>query len=175
MWNDIKGMESTTSGTLGTTTNLDCHMTKNSEWGAALLLTISAYGVGSANAVTNTSSSSTGNASGVYQLTSGWQWTAAYYTGGNAVGSNFLKTLDSKYVDKYDATSLIDYNSNYSASKIKGDALFAKGFLGSTSASWPGSGNPVFVRGGSGWFGFSSNSGTSSYGGRAVVVCGADF
>jgi hypothetical protein len=53
--------------------------------------------------------------------------------------------------------------------------LFAKGFLGSTGAYLVGSSDPVAWRGGDGWFGFGRYTGSVSLGGRAVVVCGADF
>jgi hypothetical protein len=143
MWNDIKAMETGTLGTSGINKNdgIDCHMSKNSEWGAALLLTISAYGAGSAECVKSTSISSTGNASGVYQLASGTQWTAAYNITGTTDAVSFFNGLDSKYVDKYSTDNLATYNA--SASKIKGDALFAKGFLGSTGAYLVGSSDPV--------------------------------
>ena len=165
------------SGTLGTSENIDCHMAKNSEYGAALLLTISAYGAGTSTcAGTGKSNSSTGNASGIYQLSGEWEYVAAYYTGASSptVLSKLVNAAD-KYVDRYTVDSLEKYNALDEAAKVKGDALYARGFLGSTSASWPNAGSPVFSRGSSslGFFSYNRNTGSNSGASRAVVVCGA--
>lgn len=180
MWNSIKAMEEDT-GTIGTSDNLDCHMSKSSEYGAALLLTISDCGAGSTACYgTGLSNSSTNNASGIYQLSGNWwEWCAAYYTGGNpdteTTAITFMRSLDSKYVDKYNTTSIGTYIGYPLTQRIKGDALFASGFLGSAYDGLPVGTYPVLVRGNSsfGFFGFANSAGLNGRFGRAVVVCGS--
>ena len=121
--------------------------------------------------------SSTGNASGVYQLAAGNQeYCAAIYSNPSTpTNLGALYTADAKYKDIYYDTSLVNYNANNNGGhgKIKGDALFAQGFLGSGNAYWVSGTGPVFYRLGTGLFSYLYNAGTSSYSSRAVVVCGS--
>ena len=165
-----------TGGTLGTDAKIDTttymdssqngidsHMALNTEWGGAALLADSIFGVG--NSITgNSDKTTTGNASGVYNMANGkYEYVAGIW---NKTKNDYNKTIIS-------ANSI--YYNNYTANTpIDGDALECAGWLGASYSTWAVSGYPVFLRGGNALFGFSDNNGNaSSCGSRAVVVCGA--
>lgn len=180
MWTAIREME---TGTLGNTSGLDCHMEKRTEFGAAALLAISAYGAGSTQfAGSSKSISSTGNASGIYQLAAGnYEYNAACYYNPSDAAKTSMGALwtaggaQEKYLNLYYDNSLETYiaNNNGEHGMYKGDALFARGFLGSGNAYWVSASYPVFGRHTSGLFSCSNATGANSGASRAVVVCGA--
>ena len=165
---EIRKME-TEYGTLGkkaildTTTNLDstangidCHMILNTEYGAAGILAYSEYG----KIPNSAKETTTGNASGIYQLGYGkYEFVAGIYLSTN---------LDVKAIEKADSR----YYNNYTQKiPIVGDGM---GILGNT-ASFPPSPSSCLVRGNSGvlksnYTGY--NRGDSQTGSRAAVVCG---
>ncbi len=137
-WRDIRtgraqtvcmNMTSST-GSVGTTTNLDTHQMKNIEWGAVAYLSSSIYGKNSEVSlntnssfitgggtgslyITNVSQSTTGNVYGIYDISGGaWEHTAAYinnentYLGTNGTSTyftnNILKPEYTKYYDIYE-------------------------------------------------------------------------
>lgn len=147
--------------------NIDAHMIKNTEWGAAVMLMDSAYGLkisGSSSTATTT-----GNASGVYQMFSGIEYVAGIYSTSTTNTSYWstIKNAPSKY-----------WNDYQSGNSITGDAT-------KETPKWGGGGHgyfvsanlPVFSRGDSGAFFYNNYYGYAySYiGCRAVVVCGAGF
>lgn len=165
---EIRKME-TQYGTLGknaildTTTYLDstkngidCHMALNTEFGTAGILAYSEYGY----VPTNSKDTTTGNASGIYQLGYGKQeYVAGIYSSTNSY-TNIIGKADGRYYNKYD-----------SSTSIPGDGMGKLGF----SASYPNSSDPIIGRSNNGVLNSSIDSGNSrSFDGcRAVVVCGA--
>ncbi len=118
-------------GSIGTTTNLDTHQMKNSEWGAVTYLAHSKYGRNATEVTinnnssyytgggeglaynTNKNQSTTGTVYGVYDLNGGaWEYTAAFlnnasrYLGYQGTStyftSNVLKSEYTKYYDIYE-------------------------------------------------------------------------
>ena len=99
---------------------VDAHMAKNSEWGAVAYLSHSLYGknyevaqntnssykTGGNNYVANVLQSTTGNITGVYDMSGGsYEYVMGNYA--NKVGSSGLSSVDSsKYVDIYSGTSI---------------------------------------------------------------------
>ncbi len=151
---------------IGTTGNgIDAHMALNTEWGTIALLTNSAYGVGVGIKGSNNSKTSTDNATGVYGLANGtYEYVASTYSGTTSSYNEKMRGADARYF------------SSYSSSTPKaGDALQCTNWLSASDALWTSASYPVFRRGYYGLFGFSfeSGGGSSSYGSRAVVVCGA--
>ena len=156
--------------------NVDTHMTKNVEWGAACYLAHSKYGlngeeicintsnscktgVGSGETASKTSvtdqyntakgitASTTKNVYGIYDMSGGaYEYVAACYTGKT---DKLTSNTDSTYISKY-----IDVYDSYSLAKF-GDAIFETSSSSSSSNSWfsdysafVGSDSPVFLRGG---------------------------
>ena len=204
-------------GTSGT--GIDTHLIKNTEWGAVAYLSSSTYGKTgevwinpnsnyitgqagtsvSASGTTSTYSydnvtygvnaSTTGNISGIYDMSGGaYEYTAAYVNNGNGnlttYGSSLVSAI-SQYKDIYTVTT-DDYTNNYNnASNKKGDVVYETS-TGWGSTSWysdysymPYSSSPFFVRGGycsgtagAGVFGFSNTDGgaISFIGFRPVLV-----
>lgn len=164
----IRRME-TQYGTLGkdaqlndkyvdTTENgIDCHMALNTEWGAAGILAYSMYGT----IPTSSNDTTTGNASGIYQMGySKYEYVAGIYSTTNSY-TNIIESADSRYYNKYES----------SGTTIAGDGLGKFGYsIDTLSASYP-----IFERSSSGvLYSYSiSGSSDSNYGSRAVVVCGA--
>ncbi len=162
--------------------NIDVHMIKNSEWGAAVLLASSGYGAGSDN---NAGTWTTGpnNYTGIYGMGNGnWEYTASFCKqgGSNVTGAASYNSIlhhyqGTKYVDQYvnkNNQATADYDT---FTVIKGDAVIDVMGLHSGYKSLVTSDNPVFKRGYNGVFAFYRDSG---YGGgystsRAVAVCGA--
>ena len=135
---------------------IDSHMALNTEFGTAGILAYSEYGI----IPTKSNDTTTGNASGIYQL--------GYENAENVAGIYSSTNSDTNIIGKADARYYNKYASNTS---IPGDGMGKLGF----SASYPSSNTyPIIERSGSGVF-YSSNragSGNSNKGSRAVVVCG---
>ena len=128
----IRTMEGT-YGTLGvapdTSTKangIDAHMAKNTEWGTAALLAISAYG-------SNSNSTTTGNSSGIYNLADGkMEYTSNYLAGNTKSFAANITNAAEKYKNEYADSSI----------RIPGDALY----LGSITGAWDLDA-PVIARG----------------------------
>ena len=161
-------------------TNLNSHMLKNSEWGAVAYLTESKYGRDGEEVTINDNNnfitadegisvnpeqSSTGNETGIYDLSGGaTDRVAAYYTGGNSTslndyGSSLVNETDKKYVTAYTGTTA-------SSAYKPGDATYETNRWRSDYASFVNSSQPFFLRGGlcyngslAGVFYFASNGG----------------
>ena len=199
--------------------NVDTHMMTNYEWGAVAYLTQSTYGKNSEvwinnsftyitgcagssvsassysgcqnayNTATGQNASTTGNITGIYDMSGGaYEYTAAYVNNGNSslstYGSNILSSTINKNV--YSITTDSKAN-NYDANKnIYGDAVYEISSSYSGTVSWntdnsnmPNSGYPWFVRGGyyintssAGVFNFFYTSGNadSGFSFRLVVL-----
>ena len=200
----------------GFSTTDETHMMKNMEWGAVAYLSHSKYGINkevainSANTFTTgcgpqsegsisygatcnsyttalgQSASTTGNISGVYDMSGG----AYEYVMGNMVNSSgafyssyasFTPEPEARYYDKY---SYGTSNTEYTRGKL-GDATKEMAPVSSSNTSWysdyaifPNSSNPWFIRGGyysssayAGAFYFYNSIGIaiSSYSSRAVL------
>lgn len=200
--------------------NRDSHLIKNSEWGAVTYLSYSKYGTngrkiennnnsqyitgGSNNEksvyVTNINQSSTGNATGVYDLSGGaWEYTAAYidngYLGlkqnGGETEEDLYGSRNSKYKTVYSHNASDkgnDYNAMYSNNNyklslgVRGDSIFETSNSGYGNEGWEGSAAffpqgdiPFFIRGGDynssvGLFSFNGYSGSSNSGESFRVV-----
>ena len=167
------------------------HLIKNSEWGAVAYLTESKYGrngtevssnneeylTGGGDYKTNTSQSSTGNCSGIYDLNGGAnEMIAAYITNGHPYlnqGKTLVatttkdpegyKTLSTKYATVYPFDSSSDGNANnwnvYNGLKSDsygyGDAILETSTSGKGNTSWhedqsnfPNKNGPFFRRSG---------------------------
>lgn len=146
----IRTMEGT-YGTLGvapdTSTKangIDAHMAKNTEWGTAAMLQISAYGSNS-----NSTATTTGNSSGIYYMnlpsrattdTNKFEYTANYIEGNTKDFAANITNAASKYKNGYADSS----------TRIAGDALN----LGTLSGGWSAD-YPVVIRGHIGLFNYS--------------------
>ena len=176
----IRAME-TSTGTLGKTSNInttnyvdssgngiDCHLEKNTEYGAVTLLAASQFG----NAVSSETESTGANNSGVFQMRPS-DGKVEYVANtlqesptSAKIQNSYNKALtsaDSRYVDEYTSTT------KYS---IPGDGIIeTDGWGGSTS--FVTTDYPVFGRGNNGFFGYLRRTGGaySGLGCRAVVVC----
>ncbi len=157
---------------------VDPHMMKNIEWGAVVYLSKSIYGkndeeiwknnnsnyiTGQAgndvadaqNTVTNNyntengmKASTTGNVTGVYDMSGGtWETVAAYVDLGennDTVGQSLLEAED-KYVDVYVSSDSNEQQSNYeNAYNNYGDAMYEISSLGSGNNSWFNDGSQYF-------------------------------
>lgn len=164
----IRKME-TQYGTLGksaildTTTYLDstgngidCHMALSTEFGTVGILAYSEYGV----IPTESSDTTTGNESGVYQLGYGnGQYACGILTTSEENYMNVIAKADTRYYNKYD-----------SKIPIAGDGMGKLGF----QAYYPGTTSSISIRGGSGILhaGANGNYTYGNFSSRAVVVCG---
>ena len=168
------------------------HLMKNSEWGAVAYLSYSRYGrngveitindnkgqiTGGGDYKANMNQSSTGNTSGIYDLSGGtWEYTATYISNGDSdlsYGSSFVatttanpegyKTLSTKYATVYpyngsnesSSTNWDVYNGLKSNSYGYGDAILETSTYGNGITSWnreysyfPSAGSPFFCRSG---------------------------
>ena len=162
--------------------NIDVHMIKNSEWGAAVLLASSGYGAGRDDDA-GIWTTGPNNYTGIYGMgNSNWEYTASYcQKGGSTItgSTNYRSLLHSyqgtKYVDQYvnkNNQATADYDS---FTVIKGDAIINVMNLHSRHKNLVTSDNPVFKRGNNGVFAFNRNNGNSNSNNtsRAVAVCGA--
>lgn len=148
----------------GSTGNgIDSHMVLNTEWGTVALFTNSMYGIG-AGISENKSSTSTGNATGIYNLANNPESTASLYNGRKNSYNNIMGSANSRYSN--------DYLSQYFSYK-SGDALECKGWLGSNDQMiwWGDNDNRLTLyRGSNGIFSVSGLS-YDTRASRAVVVC----
>lgn len=146
---------------------IDAHMAKNTEWGTAAMLAVSSYGTGNASTAVTTT---TGNASGVYNMgDEKWEYTANYLAGNTQDFTSNITGANDKYKDEYTSIS----------SRIVGDGLN----LSILPYAWNDS-YPVLSRGVDGLLNyigdFNWTYGYNQGGGRdhpfvstrAVVVCG---
>ena len=182
-------------------TAVDPHLMKNSEWGAvAYLSQNTTYGKGTevtindnssyitaaGNYKTNTNQSTTGNVTGIYDMSGGaYEYVAAYVNNGNSNLTTYGKNVyeaEARYKDVYQATSTSGSDSqsgNYNLltpTEKYGDAVYETSSSYSGSTSWyadhsgfPYSNYPFFLRGGcsssgslAGLFIFYSNGGYDS-------------
>lgn len=155
---------------LDTTNNgIDVHMALNTEWGTVALLTDSAFGVGKEISGEN-NKTSTGNESGVYGLANGIsEYTATFVI--NASGINDNNRIIGKADNRY-------FNNYWAIDKKKGDAFECVNWLGGTYYNNNVYADSfVFKRNFGGIFGCDTDSGRkySSFGSRAVVVCGENL
>lgn len=136
---------------------IDSHMALNTEFGTAGILAYSEYGT----IPTNSKDTTTGNASGIYQLGySNYEYVAGIYSSTNSV-TNIIGKADGRYYNKY-----------ASSTSIPGDGMGKLGF----SAVYPNySSSPIIIRSNGGiLYSNPDNGNSNSYSGsRAVVVCGA--
>ena len=179
-------------------TNLNSHMLKNSEWGAIAYLTESKYGrngeevtqntdtsykTANGNFMNNQNQSSTGNETGIYDLSGGvFERVAAYYSGstssnlinnGNSLVNDYANENTKKYVTAYIGTSV---SSGYKP----GDATYETSRWHGDLASFVSSKYPFFTRvcyssgiasSGAGVFYYTeSNGGSSSSGGCRMCL-----
>ena len=150
-------------------------MMKNTEWGAVALLTQSKYGrcvsgtctevtknsnssylTGGGDYKTNVTQSTTGNITGIYDMSGGaWEYVMGNFND-TIKSSGFTSMPEAKYYDKYTGTT-----------GIKGDSTNSDGTSGwyGDRALFVDSSVPWFIRGGSynngtvaGVFGFSNRS-----------------
>ena len=140
-------------------TNLNSHMLKNSEWGAVAYLTESKYGrngeevekndnrsyiTADAGISVNPEQSSTGNETGIYDLSGGaYERVAAYYNGGSSLsyGSSFANGTSDEFSTAYTRTSA-------SSAYKPGDATYETSGWHGDGAYFVDSNRPFFLRGG---------------------------
>ena len=154
------------------TPNIDVHMSKTTEWGAAAILAISSYGAGADvfyGSSAAASLSSTNNATGIYGLAGSWEYNAGGCTTSNATALNNMGYLANAH-DKYKV--IYSSQANQKANP-DGSALDMPKWLGASFAFWVYGNSPVFLRGNTGLFSFSYYNGNGSGTARAVVVCGS--
>lgn len=144
MYTACRNMESNARYGWGTSgTNIDTHLMKNIEWGAAAYLSDSRYGkngvevgvntnssfitgggTGIVYATTNVGQSTSGNVYGIYDMSGGAQEYVAAYVA-TLDGGTSLLNADSKYKDVYTGTTATFPDNVYSsASSKKGDAMY---------------------------------------------------
>jgi len=190
-----------------TGTGIDTHLIKNVEWGAVAYLSKSIYGIRDTEVSVNTSTtitggggamlyvtyagmSTTGNSSGVYDMSGNvYEYTAAYINGGNTNLATYglnLVNADVKYKDIYTITTDTQTNNYTNAANKKGDAIYETSGSYSGSNSWfkdystmPNGASPFFAMGGlgssgtnAGCFSFYMYTGelSTSYGFRPTLI-----
>ncbi len=177
-------IDSSTGAETSQSNGIDVHMIKNTEWGAVTLLMDSDFGSKTSGEGTSLSAdvrSTTGNATGVYEMYDGWEYVAGVYENmkSQTYRANLYNAIHdgtnlkpSKYVNAY--SNPTDVNTDYSGQK-PGDATGETARWKSASyATFVTSDSPVFFRGSSGAFHFNRGSGYSASlsSSRATVVCG---
>ena len=139
-----------------TENGIDCHMALNTEFGTAGILAYSEYGT----IPTKSNDTTTGNASGIYQLGYGkYEYVAGIYSSTDS-STNIIGNADSRYYNKYD-----------SKTSVPGDGMGKRG----ASATYPSSYYPIIKRSYNGILAsecFYNPNFNSLYSSRAVVVCG---
>ena len=178
-------------------TNVDTHMTKNVEWGAAAYLAHSKYGLNGQEVAINSNgyitgkgagdnnynttigitASTTRNIYGIYDMSGGaYEYTAACLDGYTGA---FTDSSDTTFLNKY-----IDIYNGYSISKY-GDAVYETSAVLTNSGSWFQdasslvlTSNRVFGRGGTaaetsydGIFAFGGSYGNAHRSGSFRTVC----
>ncbi len=134
---------------------IDSHMALNTEFGTAGILAYSEYGT----IPTSSNDTTTGNASGIYQLGYGkYEFVAGIYSSTNSY-TDIIGKANGRYYNKY--------ASNKS---IPGDGMGKLGF----SANYPYSLVEIISRSNNGalYSGVDKGKNGSDTGSRAVVVCG---
>ena len=166
----------------------DSHMMKNIEWGAVAYLKQSIYGLGitdigrnrnssyytgggtSTSYKTNTSQSTSGNITGVYDMSGGaYEYVMGNYVKTNGSSGLTVSGVPAEHIDIYSGTSV--------AASHLGDATGETAGWYSASAYFVNSSNPWFARGGhciiggnAGVFGFYNNTGEVYIGSGFRVV-----
>ena len=178
-------------------TSLNSHMLKNSEWGAVAYLAESKYGrngtevminnskntyiTGSAQTITGTTdkywssegmlASSTGNVTGIYDLSGGaYESVAIYYIVGNETYLNNGSSMINDYKNENNQKYVTAYTGiNESIDYKPGDATYETKGWHSDYSSFVSLDYPFFKRGGhlgsgvnAGAFNFNGNNGTES-------------
>lgn len=142
-----------------TKNGIDCHMALSTEFETVGILAYSEYGY----VPTNSKDTTTGNASGIYQLGySNYEFVAGIYSSTDSY-TNIIGKADGRYYNKY-----------ASKTSIPGDGIGKLGF----GASYPSSSQySIIKRSGRGvLYSDSDNAYSDSIiGSRAVVVCGAEL
>ncbi|MEG3038518.1 MAG: hypothetical protein RR810_06675, partial [Clostridia bacterium] len=139
-------------------TGADSMLITNTQWGAVAYLTKAmgkepdintSYTTASGNYIAYANQSTTGNATGVYDMSGcGWDSVSTYVNYGTlnvAYGKKLLDNKDSKYVDVYaDGGGGATQSPNYEANADKyGDAQYEVSISGAGSDAWSG-GNSFF-------------------------------
>ena len=155
---------------------ISSHMIKNSEWGAVAYLADSKYGRkgekitinnssnktgGNGTYESNTVQTTTGNITGVYDMSGGsYEYVAAYVnnTSNNIQvnGEELISNKNAKYVDVYTVANPETQTGNYDKSKsLYADAIYETSSSESNKSAWnaeyssfPYSDYPFFVRSG---------------------------
>ena len=147
--------------------NIDVHMIKNTEYGTVGMLAASIYGANSSYGYK--SGTTTGNATGIYQMGTGANGDKAEYVAG------ILGTSTSSYI-KNIKNAPSRYWDNYTTEQVSkpGDGMLEIGWR--AGLSWVSSSYPVFFRDNLGGVFYTSRDNGcsySSYSSRGVVVVGA--
>ena len=144
---------------MGKVGNMDPHMLKNSEWGATAYLAHSEYGRNGTEVTlnnnsgyntgggtteaykSNTNQSTTGNITGIYDMSGGAiEYVAAYVNNESSnltYYGNSLYTAESKYKDEYEKGSSDSRSDNYEANANKyGDAVYETSSADGSLYSW---------------------------------------
>lgn len=200
-----RSMETSSNYGWGTTgTGIDTHQMKNTEWGAVAYLSKSIYGKNTSEVAINTNSlamtstvinasrSTTGNSTGIFDMSGGLsEYVAAYVSNGNPNLTAYADALikaEGKYKDVYTVGSNDDASHNYANTLTgkKGDAVYETSNAFSGAGAWysdysqmSNTSNPIFRRGGyydettaAGVYAFSPGDGSSnSYYGFRPVLC----
>lgn len=138
---------------------VDVHMAKNTEWGAAAMLAASPYGSAPSG---QSDASTTGNATGIYQMADGtFEYVAGIYNTSNDDMSK-LKNADSRYVNIYTGEVA-----------KRGDAILeTKNWKNSSRAYFVESSYPIFLRSYNALFGYDGWTGaTNVYTSCRAVLC----
>ena len=193
IFNRCREMQTSNASTYGINSDsniIDTHMMKNSEWGAVAYLAQSSYGrnkheveidTDNGSYVSNISQSTTGNITGIYNMSgSEWEYVAGYVNNGNSNLTKYgasLVSANAKYKDVYSKGSSDTNSSNYTANSSKyGDAIYETSTQGTEVNSWydnnsyfPNTNESFFKRGGdstldvgNGMFSFYQCDGSSS-------------
>ncbi len=178
MFNECRNMETNSRYGWGTSGNgIDTHLIKNVEWGACSYLSQSIYGRDGIEIeknsstdyytgggtdlayVSNISQSTTGNITGIYDMSGGsWEYSAAYVNNGNTnltTYGNSILNAASRYKDVYTVTTDTAAQNYANTLDKRGDAVYETSNITGISRSWfnddlimANSSNPFFMRGG---------------------------
>lgn len=151
-FSQIRAMDST-GGTLAVDESygIDCHMAKNTEWGTAAIMSASPFGTAPSG---QSSESTTGNTSGIYQMADNHpEFVAGIYNNTNTNNTVNLSNSEAKYKNNYTNTT------KYS---ITGDGIIETDkWKGAGNYSFVTSSSPVFIRSYI-MFGYSNHSGSGT-------------
>ncbi len=149
--------------------SIDVHMCKNTEWGAAAMLSASDYGIGNGNMkydyngatkIYGVGASTTGNMTGIFAL----GWSAEYVAAGikNKMQDRYAKYLlnaSARYVDTYEEGDSQDDYTRY----IPGDATYETLTFFDGYKRFTNNSNPIFGRGSGNPFQFAAGYGFYQY------------